>query len=90
MTRENRSQQEAWRLGRSANGSLMAKESDHISRWTEPTSIQDADLTPEEERAARRAFRAWQNYNATGDRTELVELGILPADTGAPAEPADE
>ena len=68
----------------------MTQERDQIARWTEPTSIQGAELTPEEERAARRAFRAWQNYNATGDRTELVELGILPADTGAPAEPADE
>ena len=68
----------------------MTQERDQIARWTEPTSIQGAELTPDEERAARCAFRAWQKYNATGDRTELVELGILPADTGAPAEPADE
>ena len=68
----------------------MPDDRDQIARWTEPTTIEGADLTPEEERAARRAFRAWQKYNATGDRTELVELGILPADTGAPAEPADE
>ena len=54
----------------------MTEERDQIARWIEPTSIQGADLTPEEERA----FRAWQHYNATGDRTELVELGILPAD----------
>ena len=31
-----------------------------------------------------------QTYKATGDRTELVELGILPADEAAPSEPADE
>ena len=68
----------------------MPDDRDQIARWTEPTTIEGADLTPEAERAARRAFRAWQKYNATGDRTELVELGILPADTGAPAEPADE
>ena len=68
----------------------MPDDRDQIARWTEPTTIEGADLPPEEERAARRACRAWQKYNATGDRTDLVELGILPADTGAPAEPADE
>ena len=68
----------------------MAEESDQIARWTEPTSMQGADLTPDEARAARRVFRAWQQYNATGDRTALVELGILPADDAAPSEPADE
>ena len=68
----------------------MTEERDQIARWTEPTSIQGAELTPEEERAARRAFRAWRRYNASGDRTELVELGILPADTGTPSEPAEE
>ena len=68
----------------------MTEERDQIARWIEPTSIQGADLTPEEERAAQRAFRAWQHYNATGDRTELVELGILPADGTATSEPADE
>ena len=61
-----------------------------MARWTEPTSIQGADFTPEEERAARRAFRPWERYQATGDRTELVELGILPADSATPSEPADE
>ena len=68
----------------------MTEASDQIARWTEPTSIQGAELTPEEERAARRAFRAWQKYNATGDRTDLVELRILPADSAAPSEPAEE
>ena len=67
----------------------MAEEHDQIARWTEPTSIQGADLTPEEERAARRAFRAWQRYNMSGDRTELVELGILPAESAAVSEPTE-
>ena len=64
--------------------SLMTEKRDQNARWTEPTSIQGAELTPEEERAARR------QYNALGDRTELVELGILPPDTGTPSEPAEE
>ena len=72
------------------NCSPMTEGRNQIARWTEPTSIQGAELTSEEERAARRAFRAWQKYNATGDRTELVELGILPADGTATSEPADE
>ena len=38
----------------------------------------------------RHALRAWQRYNATGDRTELVELGILPADSTASSETAEE
>ena len=73
-----------------ASCSPMIEARDQIARWTEPTSIQGAELSPEEECAAQRAFRAWQKHNATGDRTELVELGILPADTGVPAEPAEE
>ena len=68
----------------------MTEEHDQISRLTEPTTIEGADLTPDEERATRRAFRAWQRYNATGDRTELVKLGILPADSAAVSELADE
>ena len=38
----------------------------------------------------RRAFRAWQRYNATGDRTELVELRFLPADSAASSIAAEE
>ncbi len=68
----------------------MAADREQIARWTEPTSIEGADLTPEVERAARRAFRAWQQYNTMGDRTALVELGILPADGNPRSEPADE
>ena len=78
-------------LGPSKESRLtIVEERDQNARWIEPTSIQRADLTPDEESAARRAFRAWQQYNATGDRTELVELGILPADGTATSEPADE
>ena len=78
------------RLERSANRLPMTEDRDQLARWIEPTSIQGAGLTPEAELAARRAFRAWQRYNATGDRTELVELGILPADSPAPSESAEE
>ena len=39
---------------------------------------------------ARRAFRAWQRYKVTGDQTELVELGIPPAESAAPSEPTEE
>ena len=41
-------------------------------------------------RAARRALRAWERYNSTGNRTELVELGGLSADSTASHEPAEE
>lgn len=68
----------------------MTEDRDQIPRWTEPTSIEGTDLTSGEERAARRAFCAWQQYNATVDRTEQVELGILPADSAASSEPAEE
>ena len=68
----------------------MTEDSDKIARWIEPTSIRGADLTPEEERPTHRALRRWRRYNATGDRTESVELRILPADSGAPSEPAEE
>ena len=68
----------------------MADDRAQVARWTEPTSIQGADLTPDEERAARRAFRAWQLYHAIGDRTKLIELGILRADSADPSETADE
>ena len=44
----------------------------------------------DEERAARRAVRAWQKYNAPADRAELVELGILPTDHAASSEPRKE
>ena len=68
----------------------MTEGRNQIARWTEPTSIQGAELTSEEERAARRAFRAWQKHNATGDRTELVELGDTSKANAATSEPADE
>ncbi len=68
----------------------MAEERDQIACWTERTSVQGADLTPEEERAALRAFRAWERYRATGEPTDLVELGILPADGTVRSEPLDE
>ena len=78
------------RLERSANRLLMTEDRDQLARWIEPTSIQGADLTPEGERAEGRAFRAWQQYNAKGSRTELVELGIPAADRTATLEPADD
>ena len=87
---KNWPEEELSTLVSSANRLLMAEESDQIARWTEPARIQGVDLRLEEERSARRAFRAWQQYNATGDRTALVELGILLADDAAPSEPADE
>ena len=54
----------------------MAEERDQVARWTEPTSIEGADTTPEEGRCAQPAFRAWRRYWAIGERTELVELGM--------------
>ena len=68
----------------------MTEGSGQNARWTDPTGTERADLTPEEERAARLAFRAWQRYNWTGDRTELASLGILPDDGAAFSEAAEE
>ena len=68
----------------------MAEERERVARWTEPTSIQGADLTPGEQNSALRAFVTWQRYKTTGERTELVELGILPADTAASSETAEK
>ena len=68
----------------------MSDERDRIARWTEPTSIEGADLKPEKERVARRAVGAWQRYKATGDRTELVGSGSLSGDNAASSEPAAE
>ena len=69
---------------------LLAGEHDQFTRWAESTSIQGADLTLEKERAAPCAFRACERYQATGGRTALIELGVLPAASAVPSESAEE
>ena len=49
-----------------------------------------ADLTSKGERVALSTDRAWQRYSAISYRAELVELGILPADSSAASEPSEE
>ena len=55
------------------------------ARWTDPTSLEYGDISPEDRARARRANRAWRQYQATGEITELVKLGIL-SDPDAPEE----
>ena len=57
------------------------------SRWNEPAPfvrrrngrlIYPRGEARDEVRRLARVTRAWQYYNETGDRRELVRLGILP------------
>ena len=50
-----------------------------IERWTGPITADPAKLTATEWDRVLAVRRAWQILHATGDRSELVRLGILPA-----------
>lgn len=47
-------------------------------RWSDNPFVDLKLLTPEQRRRVRAARRAWAALHATGDRSGLVELGILP------------
>lgn len=40
-------------------------------------SVPDADLTPAQMARRRRTRAAWRDYRATGDRTYLLEAGLI-------------
>ena len=66
----------------------MTTERPDNSRWTEPFAsvhyradgslVENPELTEQESLRLERISDAWQVYNLTGDRSELVKLGILP------------
>ena len=59
------------------------------SHWEEPvlagvyradgSARNDPDMTKEENRRVRRIALAWAAFHRTGDRSHLVDMGILPA-----------
>ena len=68
----------------------MTEDRDQLARWIEPTSIQGADLPPRRSSLPGAPFEHGSDTTPRGDQTELVELGILPADTAASSETAEE
>lgn len=61
------------------------------SRWSDPAPIVhyradgtrvDGDEDPEVLDRLEAIASAWDVYNETGDKTKLVELGLLPAEEG--------
>ena len=48
-------------------------------KWTDSpmNSVPDADLTPAQLQRRRRTRAAWRDYHATGDRTYLLEAGLV-------------
>ena len=66
---------------------MSAKDWDAGRRFTDPmvglryradgTVVSDGQ-SPEIIARLERIIKAWRTYNETGDRSELVELGILP------------
>jgi len=51
----------------------MAKQAE---RWNEQTGVSNVDATPSQLALAD----AWADYHATGDSTELIAMGVLPAE----------